>query len=1289
MENTSIPVDTTTVQVEFHDDNDGSVVAVQVPADTRVSEAATRAGVYIPTLCHHPRLAPAGKCGICVVSVEGGPTPTQLACSTLCRSHQNDDDSTPVMKVHVHGTVLNGIANAALHRNLQASQLGTLHNTTTQRYAQTKNHAGRSPPCGGDGGLLEIEELANYLAQSTLDTSSKSITYDPSLCIGCSRCVRACDQLQGMNVLEAGASHPAAGMAAPTPPLPTCMTTRAGRPLAETDCISCGQCTVFCPTGAIKEVDHTARVMRALLDPHVVVVLQTAPSVRVTIAEMFGGQPGDCSEGQLVGAAKAAGFRFVFDTNLAADLTIIEEANELFSRIEIAKSGSKDEKKAKPLPMFTSCCPGWINLVEQSYPELIPHLSSCRSPMGMLSSIIRHHWWPRQINILSQHGGKSHTSATDEQQQGDQSKLFVVAAMPCTAKKDEIARPQFQMANGQPETDAVLTVRELARLFALRQVVRLNDYQSFANIPELVYDNPFGESTGAGVLFGVTGGVMEAALRTAADVLSGKEIENIKYEPVRGLTGIKESTVALGPANEISLNVAVCHQMRNVREFLAQIEEGEKIYHFIEIMTCPGGCIGGGGLPQSRDEDILLKRIASIYSMDERMVKRKSHHNQAVKQLYKDFLGKPLSHTSHKLLHTRYFPRPRKRPITLKAPTIAASIDTADSRSTVYVVFGTQSGTAAQAAKEIKLDLQQFIRRSKLSPEPHVCLVAANAIHPDKLMESVSCSLGTIFVTCTFGEGEFPETMEQLWDFLGKCKDARFEKFRFAVFGLGSSMYAVDDQFNRAAKRLDKRIEEVGGDRMIEVGMGDDQHSELYRGELDKWLETLLPKLFGKKGGESSFLDPPEPLFKLALAPGSHDSNFRPLPPNYHFVQVESMESQVAAGYNRPASLFTFDLHDTGVQYDVGDHLAVLPRNPERAVDQLLSLYTDRIKGSDLLTVEAVDRQSDCPFPPVLTAKELLTQYLDICGRPSRNFLKQLFLFATSLHSRTKLRLLFEHKNLRSDLDEFDLYTATHTYVDVLSEFCQTGLPPFEYLLSVIPVICPRLYSIASSPLYRENKLDLLVVLNEWADPTGKPRVGLATQFLFAAGMREKVAVQVRTGILQPPQDTETPIIMFGLGTGVAPFRGFMQHRQKLLEQGRKLGPATLYVGYRHKNQDYYLKEDFRNWVKDGVLTDIHLAFSHDKKEERGGKLYFISDLISEKPMDLASALLVKEKEGPKDKKVHAYYCGPALGIPETIQKAMEDAIRHEKGGGLGKEDAKTLLDRMVRLEDRFHAECF
>ena len=323
--------------------------------------------------------------------------------------------------------------------------------------------------------------------------------------------------------------------------------------------------------------------------------------------------------------------------------------------------------------------------------------------------------------------------------------------------------------------------------------------------------------------------------------------------------------------------------------------------------------------------------------------------------------------------------------------------------------------------------------------------------------------------------------------------------------------------------------------------------------------------------------------------PGAHKRSFKPLPPNYHFVTLASSESVVSDGYDRPAALFSFDLSQTGLEYTVGDHLAVMPRNPDELVEKVLKLYYPEVDGSGLLSVAAVDPLGDCPFPSILTVRELLTQYLDLSGRPSRGFFKQLYMFATDVASRKKLRALYERNTPDTNQDIFEEYTAVNNYADVLREFSQTSLPPFEYLLSIVPVITPRLYSIASSPLHRKNRLDLLVVKNQWKDPNKKDRVGLTTRYLFDIKLGEKVAVQIRTGILQPPEDPETPLLMFGLGTGVAPFRGFLQHRQALQDEGVKLGPATLYVGFRHENLDYYMKDDFKQWMEKGMLLRYDL----------------------------------------------------------------------------------------------------
>lgn len=693
--------------------------------------------------------------------------------------------------------------------------------------------------------------------------------------------------------------------------------------------------------------------------------------------------------------------------------------------------------------------------------------------------------------------------------------------------------------------------------------------------------------------------------------------------------------------------------------------------------------------------------MKQVYSLDERMVKRKSHENEAVQLLYKDFLGEPLSRVSHTHLHTRYFPRLRKPPIALKASATEPIELGGDNSSTIYVVYGTQSGTAAQAAKDVKVELQNFVGRSSIRPQPQVCLVAGNGMFPDGLVEHLRGSLAAIFVTSTFGEGEFPSMIEKFWEFLAGSKPNLVldDSLRYGVFGLGSSMYAVADQFNKAARQLDQKLAELGGERILDVGLGDDQDSEQYHGELDKWLEELEGKLFAKtsSGSKSSHLDPPEPLFRLSLAPGKHLSGFRPLPPKYHFVKLVETESLVSQDYDRPAARLCFDLEDTGLHYEVGDHLAILPRNPVEPVEAVLSLYSPEITGAELLSVEPIDHLTESPFPSVLTARELVWQYLDLCGRPSRSFFRQLFLFAHAAAPRDYLRSLIDKNHPDYSQEEFDRYTATHTYADVLCQFADTALPPFEYLLSMIPTICPRLYSIASSPRHHENKLELLVVLHQWKDSVRKHREGLATQYLFNADAGETVSVQILTGILQPPTEATTPIVMFGLGTGVAPFRGFLQDRQHKLDHNDKIGPATLYVGFRHEKNDFYLKEDLKQWIESGALTAVYPAFSHDNLDQRGGKLYFISDMIAENPMDAVKALQLKlnEKRSEEKKEDEAkqapeiYYCGPAMGIPETIQQSLVGALCSSNGGGMEEKGANAFMETLVKKEYRFHAECF
>ncbi|PRW56960.1 ferredoxin [Chlorella sorokiniana] len=472
-------------------------------------------------------------------------------------------------------------------------------------------------------------------AEEWHDSSSASITVDFEKCLKCGRCVTACDVVQDMNVLgmqgRGRERHPGVITSA----------------LAPSKCISCGQCAVVCPVGAITERSEWREVAEELDAQRKVMVCITAPAVRVAIGEELGLGPGAVTTGQMVEAQRRLGFNYAFDVNFSADLTIMEEGTELLSRLrrawgldQGADSGHSghDSHAPGPLPMFTSCCPGWITTVEKSYPELIPHLSTCKSPAQMMGAVVKRHF----------------ASLINKKPED----ICLVSVMPCTAKKYEAERGEMRREGEGPDIDYVITTREFGHLLRERHV-------PLASLPESGFDNPLvgGESTGAGVIFGNTSGVMEAALRTAYELATGQELPRLKVEAIRGLTGIKEATLRLpdsapnGFAGR-ELRVAVASGIGHARHLLQRMHEGTAPrYDFVEVMACPGGCIGGGGQPKSDDPLVLLKRMGAVYSIDERSAIRKSHENPSIQKLYKEFLGEPNGPLAHELLHTSYTDR--------------------------------------------------------------------------------------------------------------------------------------------------------------------------------------------------------------------------------------------------------------------------------------------------------------------------------------------------------------------------------------------------------------------------------------------------------------------------------------------------------------------------------------------------------------------------------------------------------------------------------------------------------
>ena len=570
-------------------------IPVSVPEGTTILDAAHKAGVKIPTLCFLRDTNEVGDCRICLVESTKARGLVAACMYPLAASDEGAEIKTNSAKV--------------LDSRRKTLQL------------ILSTHDRKCLSCVRSG-KCELQKLCNELGvedeklyegfrpEYEKDTSAVHMVRDNNKCVLCRRCVGACEKVQGIAVI--GPNN--RGFA-------SCIGSAFDMGLADTSCIHCGQCIVACPTGALYEKDDTYKVEEALADPEKIVVVQPAPSVRATLGEEFGMPIGTDVEGKLATALRALGFDKVFDTDFAADLTIVEEATELVERV----------KNGGVLPMITSCSPGWVKFCETYYPEQIAHLSSCKSPQQMFGATVKT-YYAQKMGI-------------------DPAKIVCVGVMPCTAKKFEVTRDQSAVP-GVPDVDISITTRELARM------IKRNDID-FAALPDGEFDDPLGESTGAAVIFGATGGVMEAALRTAVEVITGEELKAVDFTEVRGMQGIKEATYNVGG---LEVKVAVASSLSNARIIMDQIKAGTSPYTFIEIMACPGGCINGGGQPLVDSEvrnfvDVRGLRAKALYDNDAAKTLRKSHENPSIKKVYEEFFGEFGSHKAHEILHTHYVKR--------------------------------------------------------------------------------------------------------------------------------------------------------------------------------------------------------------------------------------------------------------------------------------------------------------------------------------------------------------------------------------------------------------------------------------------------------------------------------------------------------------------------------------------------------------------------------------------------------------------------------------------------------
>ncbi len=567
-------------------------VDVCAPKGSTILQAARIAGIEIPTLCYLKEINEIGACRICVVEVKGARS-FVASCVYPINEGMEIYTNTPQI-LESRKKTLELILSTHDRKCLSCVRSG---NCELQKLSHD----------------LKVEDEGKYDGENPqyeIDYSAAHMYRDNNKCILCRRCTAVCDKVQAVGVIGANERGFRTNIASPF---------EMG--LGDTSCVSCGQCIAVCPTGALSEKDNTDQVFAALADKSKHVIVQTAPAVRAALGEAFGMPIGTNVEGKMVAALRRLGFAKVFDTDFAADLTIMEEANEFLDRV----------KNGGVLPMITSCSPGWIKYCEHYFPDMTENLSSCKSPMQMFGAVAKT-YYAQKMGI-------------------DPKDIVMVAVMPCTAKKFEIGRDD-EAAAGVPDVDIAITTRELARMIDRAGI-------KFADLPDEKFDAPLGISTGAGVIFGASGGVMEAALRTAVEKLSGQKLEKLDFTDVRGMQGIKEATYNVAG---MEIKVAVASGLANAKELLNKVKRGEANYHFIEIMGCPGGCVNGGGQPQQpasvrNFEDIRSLRAKALYDIDAAMPVRKSHENEAIQQLYKEFFGEPGSHKAHEILHTSYVKR--------------------------------------------------------------------------------------------------------------------------------------------------------------------------------------------------------------------------------------------------------------------------------------------------------------------------------------------------------------------------------------------------------------------------------------------------------------------------------------------------------------------------------------------------------------------------------------------------------------------------------------------------------
>lgn len=1009
-------------------------------SDQTILQVCREHDIYIPTLCHHVDLPPCGKCGLCVVKIDG--ENYVYACMQLVKQGIIIETKTPDVLAK---------SRESLKAFLNVNQ---------------------PPPSE------EIEDICKHLnpknpIRQREYERSYSLTFDPTDCINCGRCIRICSDVLNVGALNDPNSK-----------------------MRTNECISCGSCITVCPTHALTETPSSGAVLKAIVQGKVV-VLQLAPAVRVSIAEVFGCPVGTICTGKIITAAKMMGFSYVFDTNFGADVTIVEEGSELIHRLTT---------KGSVLPMFTSCCPGWINFVERSHSEMIPHISSTKSPHMITGKLIKTYFAER-MHIK-------------------ESNLYVVSLMPCVAKKGEVKRMQML-----GDVDAVITAREFAQM--------VKDFGiEWSTLKDSDFDKLMGESTGAASLFGVTGGVTEAAVRYAYEKLTGKKLENVVFSQFRGNTAIKQATIKI---NNMDLNIAVCNGIASARQLIES--EKYKQFQFIEVMACPGGCIIGGGQPKLQNRELAFVRAKSLYKIDQDKQRKVSHDNLEVMQLYKLFLGEPYSHKPHMLLHTHYEPQETATLAYMKRM-----------QTQPIVAFGSATGTATRLARLIA----GFIKTTSC---------AINNLNTAALIRRrIAC-----FVISTTGDGEFPTNAKHFIEEL-RDSDVDLSEVKYAVCGLGSKMYT---QFCLAGKQLDLIMEQHKAVKLVPFCSIDTSTED--GGELlfEKWCFNVAASLG---------IPPPRIgvhlMYKLTPDNDTYviDNPLRPLT----FEKMTIKSRQLTTEPNSSEEIYKYQIKlPSGLFYHPCCHVQILPANSKEVVQKTIEVMKYDPKQSYLVSV---DSNAIVNYVPErVTIEQLFTNYIDLNGPPNRSLLR-CFLKSANDEGGEKIQKLLDINNQEA-LKE---YIKDKNIADFIVAFSQYGVPPIDSFVSSCPHIKPRTYSIASAPCKTRQFMTLYATTTTF----GNSKTGLCSGFLKNKDTSKIYMKLIEDEIDQISDIKDMPMLVISTEIGIASVFSLLELRQ--YDDG-PFGKCQLYHSRKYHNK---LIDELIEFKANGAVDDVFVGYTEEKNHE-------------------------------------------------------------------------------------------